>query len=182
MLGAVTSEDIDLDQSHDCCAVLPAASVSILANKACRRIGHAGCAGSCKAVPWIAPLDPHLDLPPSRERVLAKESLRGMSRNRHSSTRYSVLANATPTDIGEAIIPAMGAKAVQVIVVPAHVHLDHPGAVRHSTRDGNAILRSRRRACLHEQCNRAEQYIARMLVPIRKAGWTSSVRSRRTFG
>ena len=58
--------------------------------------GTQGCAGSCKAVPWIAPLDPHLDLPPSRERVLAKESLRGMSRNRHSSTRYSVLANATP--------------------------------------------------------------------------------------
>ena len=40
--------------------------------------------------------------------------------------RYSVLANATSADIGDAIIPAMGAKEVRVIVVPAHGHLDHP--------------------------------------------------------
>jgi hypothetical protein len=176
VLGAVTSEDIDLDQSHDCGAVLPAASVSILANKACRRIGHAGVRWLLQGGPWIARSTRTstcrlaVNLYSQRNHSVVR------SRNRHSSTRYSVLANATPAAIGEAIIPAMGAKR---IVVPAHVHLD---AVRHSTRDGNAILRSRRRACLHEQCNRAEQYIARMLEPICKAGWTSSVRSRRTFG
>ena len=87
MLGAITSEDIDLDQSHDCGAVLPAASVSILANKACRRIGHAGVRLLLHGGPWISRCDPHLDLPASRELVHRKgiDSV-VRNRNRHSGT------------------------------------------------------------------------------------------------
>jgi hypothetical protein len=44
--------------------------------------------------------------------------------------RRGVLVKARPADIGDAVIPAMNAKAVQVIVVPAHEQLDDPVRVR----------------------------------------------------
>jgi hypothetical protein len=61
-------------------------------------------------------LDPHFDLPASREVVLIEEALGGTESELCQPHRRSVLVKARPTDIGDAVIPAMNTKAVQVIV------------------------------------------------------------------
>ena len=67
-------------------------------------------------------LDPHFDLPASREVVLVEEALGGAESELCQPHRRGVLVKAQPADIGDAVIPPMNAKAVQVIVVPAHEH------------------------------------------------------------
>jgi hypothetical protein len=75
-------------------------------------------------------LDPHFDLPASREVVLIEEALGGTESELCQPHCRSVLVKARPADIGDAVIAAMNAKAVQVIVVPAHEQLDDPVQVR----------------------------------------------------
>ena len=60
-----------------------------------------------------------LGLPP-----LIEEALRGTEPELCQRDRRSVLVKVRPADIGYAVVPAMNAKAVQVIVVPAHEQLD----------------------------------------------------------
>src|SRR5208282_5303820 len=72
------------------------------------------------------PLDPHLDLPSSRKIVFVEKPLRGPEPEQRQWHGSGVLAEVWPADIGNAVISAMDAKAVQMIVIPPHEDLDHP--------------------------------------------------------
>ena len=71
------------------------------------------------------PLDPHLDLPARPEVVFIKEPLRGTKREARQWHCRGVRGENRPADTGDAVIPAMDAEAMQMIVLPAHEHLDH---------------------------------------------------------
>jgi hypothetical protein len=72
------------------------------------------------------PLDPHLDLPSSRKIVFVEKPLRGTEPEPRQWHGSGVLAEVRSADIGNAVISAMDAKAVQMIVIPPHEDLDHP--------------------------------------------------------
>ena len=66
-----------------------------------------------------------MGLPP-----LIEEALGGTESELCQPHRRGVLVKARPADIGDGVIPAMNAKAVQVVVVPAHEQLNDPVQVR----------------------------------------------------
>src|SRR5208282_4939574 len=72
------------------------------------------------------PLDPHLDLPSGRKVVFVEKPLRGTEPEQRQWHGSGILAEVWPADIGNAVISAMDAKAVQMIVIPPHEDLDHP--------------------------------------------------------
>ena len=62
--------------------------------------------------------DPHLDLPTSRKIVFVEKPLRGTEPEQRKWHRSGVLAEVRSADIGNVVISAMDAKAVQMIVIP----------------------------------------------------------------
>ena len=72
------------------------------------------------------PARPHLDLPSSRKIVFVEKPLRGTEPEQRQWHGSGVIAEVRSADIGNAVISAMDAKAVQMIVIPPHEDLDHP--------------------------------------------------------
>src|SRR5271157_4582954 len=72
------------------------------------------------------PVGPHLDLPTSRKIVFVEKALRGTEPEQRQWHGSGVLTEVRSADIGNAVISAMDAKAVQMIVIPPHEDLDHP--------------------------------------------------------
>lgn len=81
-----------------------------------RRPGH-GCQNLFNA---------DVDPPAGVEIVLVEETLGGPEPEARQRHRLGVLAKVQPADGRDAVALAVNAEAVQVVVFPAHQHLDDP--------------------------------------------------------